>query len=58
MIAMLLAQRNILSKLTFAEVPEVLKAEVKQVLVESEMAFLAILNVRTGAIFFLEELIT
>lgn len=40
MIAMFLAQRIILSKLTFAEVPEVLKAEVKQVLVESGMGFL------------------
>lgn len=41
MIAMFLAQRIILSKLTFTEVPEVLKAEVKQVLVESGMGFLA-----------------
>lgn len=42
MIAMFLAQRIILGKLTFAEVPEVLKPEVKQILVESGMEYLAV----------------
>lgn len=40
MIAMFLAQRIILDKLTFKEVPEVLKPEVKQILEESGMGFL------------------
>lgn len=42
MIAMFLAQRIILGKLTYAEVPEVLKPEVKQILDESGMGFLAV----------------
>ena len=41
MIAMLLAQRVILGKMTFAEVPEVLQPAVKKVLVESGLGFLA-----------------
>lgn len=41
MIAMFLAQRIILGKLTFAEVPDVLKADVKAILEESGLGFLA-----------------
>ena len=40
MIAMFLAQRIIIGKLTFAEVPAVLQDEVRQILVESGLDFL------------------
>lgn len=41
MMAMLLAQRIILGKLTFAEVPESLKPQVKEILVDSGVPELA-----------------
>ena len=41
MMAMLLAQRVILGKMTFAEIPEVLQPAVKEVLVDSGLGFLA-----------------
>ena len=41
MMAMLLAQRIILGKLTFAEVPESLKPKVKEILVDSGVPELA-----------------
>lgn len=41
MMAMLLAQRVILGKMTFAEVPEVLQPAVKEILVDSGLGFLA-----------------
>ena len=41
MMAVLLAQRVILGKMTFAEIPEVLQPAVKEVLVESGLGFLA-----------------
>lgn len=41
MMAMLLAQRVVLGKMTFAEVPEVLQPAVKEVLVDSGLGFLA-----------------
>lgn len=42
MIAMFLAQRIILGLLTYPEVPEVLKPEVKKILIESGMGFLTV----------------
>lgn len=41
MMAMLLAQRIILGKLTFAEVPDSLKPQVKEILVDSGVPELA-----------------
>lgn len=41
MMAMLMAQRVILEKMTFAEVPKLLKPQVKEILIESGMGFLA-----------------
>ena len=41
MIAILLAQRVILGKMTFQEVPTVLQPAVKDVLIESGLGFLA-----------------
>ena len=41
MMAILLAQRVILGKMTFEEIPEVLQPKVKEVLVESGLGFLA-----------------
>ena len=41
MMAVLLAQRVILGKMTFAEIPEVLQPAVEEVLVESGLGFLA-----------------
>ena len=41
MMAILLAQRVILGKMTFAEVPEVLQPAVREVLVDSGLGFLA-----------------
>lgn len=41
MIAILLAQRVILEKMTFQEVPTVLQPAVKDVLIESGLGFLA-----------------
>lgn len=41
MMAILLAQRVILGKMTFTEVPKVLQPAVKEVLVESGLGFLA-----------------
>lgn len=41
MMAVLLAQRVILGKMTFTEVPEVLQPAVKEVLVDSGLGFLA-----------------
>lgn len=41
MMAMLMAQRVILEKMTFAEVPRTLKEATKEILVECGMGFLA-----------------
>lgn len=41
MMAMLFAQRIILGKSTFAQVPALLKEQVKEILVDSGMGFLA-----------------
>lgn len=41
MMAMLMAQRVILEKMTFAEVPKSLKPATKEILIESGMGFLA-----------------
>ena len=41
MMAVLLAQRVILGKMTFQEIPEVLQPAVEEVLVESGLGFLA-----------------
>lgn len=42
MMALLLAQRIILGKLTFKEVPSSLKDQVRDILVESGLEFLAV----------------
>lgn len=41
MMSMLMAQRVILEKMTFAEVPSSLQPQVKEILVDSGMGFLA-----------------
>ncbi|RLJ90112.1 MULTISPECIES: CD1375 family protein [Planococcus] len=41
MMAMLMAQRVILEKMTFAEVPAMLQPQVKEILVDSGMGFMA-----------------
>lgn len=41
MMAMLMAQRVILGKMTFSEVPSTLQPAVKEILVESGLGFLA-----------------
>ncbi|WP_262499731.1 hypothetical protein [Planococcus sp. ANT_H30] len=41
MMAMLMAQRVILEKMTFTEVPSSLQPQVKEILIDSGMGFLA-----------------
>lgn len=41
MMAMLMAQRVILGKMTFAEVPASLQPQVKEILIDSGMGYLA-----------------